>query len=190
MIEHLTSWRELLSEARRAFAPGGLFIVSTPNRLYYAESRRLDGPNPYHVHEFEFEEFEAALREFFPHVAILFQNRVEAFAFHGAAQSADIEVRLDVATNDLTGKCALLYRCSVQLRRFPSLRRFSMFLARPTFCASASSTFAYSIRNWGSPNSGWDQSLADHQKLQAAHEEQTRTSGGGRIAGPRNLNNI
>ena len=65
VIEHLAAWRDLLSEARRVLAPGGLFLVSTPNRLYYADSRRLDGPNPYHVHEFEFEEFDAALREFF-----------------------------------------------------------------------------------------------------------------------------
>ena len=101
VIEHLASWREMLGEARRVLAAGGLFLVSTPNRLYYADSRRLDGPNPYHVHEFEFEEFEAALREFFPHVAVLFQNRVEAFAFHGLTQTSGIEVRLDSATEEL-----------------------------------------------------------------------------------------
>jgi ubiquinone/menaquinone biosynthesis C-methylase UbiE len=82
VIEHLTDWRSLLSEARRVLAPAGVVIVSTPNKLYYAESRMLDGPNPYHEHEFEYEEFRAALEEFFPHVAILVQNRLESIAFY------------------------------------------------------------------------------------------------------------
>ena len=41
--------------------PNGVFLVSTPNKLYYAESRAKDGPNPFHTHEFEFEEFRDAL---------------------------------------------------------------------------------------------------------------------------------
>src|ERR1700739_2463526 len=38
VIEHLPDWREFLQEARRVLAPNGQFIVSTPNKLYYAES--------------------------------------------------------------------------------------------------------------------------------------------------------
>src|SRR5439155_25371797 len=82
VIEHLSDWRTLLSEARRVLSPAGVFLVSTPNKLYYAESRELDGPNPYHQHEFEFEEFRAALEEFFPHVAMMVQNRLESVAFY------------------------------------------------------------------------------------------------------------
>ena len=59
VIEHLADWRAFVAEARRVLAPGGLFVVSTPNRLAYAESRGPSGDNPYHVHEFTFEEFEA-----------------------------------------------------------------------------------------------------------------------------------
>src|SRR5262249_14649675 len=66
LIEHLEDWRGLLSEARRLLAYGGQFIVSTPNKLYYAESRQKAGPNPFHEHEFTFAEFEAAIAEFFP----------------------------------------------------------------------------------------------------------------------------
>src|SRR5947209_5087966 len=36
VIEHLTEWQKFLEEARRVLAPGGQFIVSTPNRLFYA----------------------------------------------------------------------------------------------------------------------------------------------------------
>lgn len=81
VIEHLEDWRALLGEARRVLTPEGLFLVSTPNKLYYSESRAKDGPNPFHVHEFEFEEFRDALGEFFPQVTILVQNRAEAIVF-------------------------------------------------------------------------------------------------------------
>ena len=39
VIEHLEQWREFLLEVRRVLAPAGQFIVSTPNKLYYAEQR-------------------------------------------------------------------------------------------------------------------------------------------------------
>jgi ubiquinone/menaquinone biosynthesis C-methylase UbiE len=82
VIEHLVDWRRLLAEARRVLRPEGVFLVSTPNKLYYAESRAKQGPNPFHTHEFEFHEFSKALTEFFPEVTILEQNRMESFAFY------------------------------------------------------------------------------------------------------------
>lgn len=81
VIEHLADWRSLLAELRRVMAPAGRLIISTPNKAYYAESRRLSGPNPYHVHEFEFEEFSDELGRLFPHVAFFLQNHVEAIGF-------------------------------------------------------------------------------------------------------------
>src|SRR6266404_5441391 len=42
VIEHLEDWRALLAEARRVVSPEGVFLVSTPNKLYYAESRAKD----------------------------------------------------------------------------------------------------------------------------------------------------
>lgn len=81
VIEHLQDWRGLLAEAKRLLAPGGTFLVSTPNREYYAESRGASGPNPFHEHEFEFAEFRDAVAEFFSPVKVLLQNRTEAFVF-------------------------------------------------------------------------------------------------------------
>jgi ubiquinone/menaquinone biosynthesis C-methylase UbiE len=81
VIEHIERWRDMLREAKRVLKPSGLFLVSTPNKTYYAESRRDAGPNPYHVHEFEYEEFAAALREVFPHAHLWSQNHSEAIAF-------------------------------------------------------------------------------------------------------------
>jgi SAM-dependent methyltransferase len=81
VIEHLERWPDLLTEARRVLTPGGILLVSTPNKAYYAEMRAKVGPNPFHCHEFEYEEFRSALSEVFPHVRIWAQNRAEAIVF-------------------------------------------------------------------------------------------------------------
>ena len=100
VIEHLQDWRALLTEAHRVLEPNGILIVSTPNKRYYAETRAKSGPNPFHEHEFEFQEFQMALREFFPHVQILFQDRVEAFAFYDGTQTSGNEADLARSSGD------------------------------------------------------------------------------------------
>lgn len=95
VIEHLDDWRALLTEARRVLHPNGIFLVSTPNKQYYTESRGQTGPNPFHTHEFEFDEFHAALAEFFPWATVLLQNHLEAFAFYRDGASPYIQGRLD-----------------------------------------------------------------------------------------------
>jgi SAM-dependent methyltransferase len=100
VIEHLPDWRSLLAEARRVLRANGLLIVSTPNQCYYAETRAQAGPNPFHAHEFEYAEFRAALGEFFPHVQILLQDRVEAFAFYSGNQSPGTAAEIGGPTGD------------------------------------------------------------------------------------------
>ena len=95
VIEHLHNWRELLSESRRLLHPNGVFLVSTPNKEYYNDSRGASGPNPFHTHEFEFDEFRGVLAEFFPHCTVLLQNHVEAFAFYQPSGSSPLEGRMD-----------------------------------------------------------------------------------------------
>ncbi len=80
VIEHLADWRLFLQEARRSLTPAGRFFVSTPNKAYYAESRGEAGANPFHVHEFTFEEFQAELRSVFPHVGMFLQNHIGGVA--------------------------------------------------------------------------------------------------------------
>ncbi len=81
VIEHLPRWPELVAQARRVLKSNGVFLVSTPNKTYYEESRAEAGPNPFHSHEFEYAEFRTALEAVFPHVRIWTQNHAEAIVF-------------------------------------------------------------------------------------------------------------
>jgi SAM-dependent methyltransferase len=97
VIEHLPDHRRLLAEARRVLRSDGQLIVSTPNRPYYEQSR--SEPNPFHVHEFDYEEFRAALEEFFPHTTIFLENHTQAIAFT-PLDVQGLRTRLDGAPPD------------------------------------------------------------------------------------------
>jgi SAM-dependent methyltransferase len=97
VIEHLEKWRDFLEEVRRVLAPAGQLIVSTPNRLYYTESRGTGGANPFHVHEFDFDEFTAELRQFFPYVSMFLENHIEGVTFQPREPGNTVEARVDAA---------------------------------------------------------------------------------------------
>jgi SAM-dependent methyltransferase len=64
-IEHVTDAAAFIAELRRVLRPGGMLILSTPNREF--------GPptsNPYHIQEFSRAELHALLRQAFAEVAI------------------------------------------------------------------------------------------------------------------------
>jgi SAM-dependent methyltransferase len=98
VIEHLENWREFLSEVRRVLVPAGQFIVSTPNKLYYAETREKAGPNPFHVHEFEYREFREELAQLFPYVSVFLENHVEGVVFQPIDPDEAAEVRIDASS--------------------------------------------------------------------------------------------
>lgn len=114
VIEHLSEWRGLLTEARRVLRPEGVFLVSTPNKSYYTESRGTEGPNPFHTHEFEFAEFQAALAEFFPSVTVLLQNHVEAFAFYPDGPLPPVDARVDGVRGTPQDAHFFLAVCSIE----------------------------------------------------------------------------
>jgi hypothetical protein len=95
VIEHLENWRGFLSEARRVLTGGGQFVVSTPNKRYYTESRGAEGANPFHVHEFDFEEFRAELQAIYPQVSMFLENHVEGVTFQPCAGLGTAEARVD-----------------------------------------------------------------------------------------------
>lgn len=112
LIEHLSDPRSLMEQAKNALHPSGLFIVSTPNKLYYAEARGDSGPNPFHEHEFEYLEFAYALREVFPYVKVLLQDRLESFAFYEPGAEANGGSQVLRATNDVTAANFFVAICS------------------------------------------------------------------------------
>jgi len=95
IIEHLADPEPLLEEAARLLAPGGQFIVSTPNRRFYAESRRLSGPNPFHEREYEFEEYREMLRKRFAHVSLFVQNHGPCLMFQPVQKPTGADVRVE-----------------------------------------------------------------------------------------------
>lgn len=98
VIEHLTDYRALLSEAKRVLAPGGQLIISTPNIAFYAESRKRTGPNPFHEHEFSYQEFRDLLSEFFPHQTFFVQNHSSGLVFLPLEGAVGTELKLEGAS--------------------------------------------------------------------------------------------
>jgi len=94
LIEHLDDWRSFLCELRRVLSPAGQCVISTPNRHTYAETRALTGPNPFHRHEFDFEEFREELQAVFPQVALYLQNHADGFVFVPVQNPSGVEARL------------------------------------------------------------------------------------------------
>lgn len=166
VIEHLSDWRSLLAEARRALTPDGVFLVSTPNKLYYAESRANDGPNPFHAHEFEFAEFRDALSEFFPSVSILLQNRTESFAFYPHAPVfPPLDARMDGTRGSPEQAHFFLAVCARGIP--PELRSF-LYVPRASNLLREREQHIFLL------TSQLDQTLADRQKLFELYQEQTQ----------------
>jgi ubiquinone/menaquinone biosynthesis C-methylase UbiE len=116
VIEHVGDYRAFLDECARVMDRRGILVVSSPNKRYYTESRGQTGPNPYHEHEFEAEEFHGELSRVFPRVQLLLQNRTECFAFYPATgwwnADATIESRAGTAQDShfLIGVCTFKAR--------------------------------------------------------------------------------
>lgn len=114
VIEHVAGWRAFLAEARRLLAPRGMFLVSTPNIHYYAETRRQSGPNRFHQHEFEYGEFAAELRAVFPHLAMFLQNHSDSLVFQPVEPTTTAEARLESSSADPAEAHFFVALCSLE----------------------------------------------------------------------------
>jgi glycosyltransferase involved in cell wall biosynthesis/SAM-dependent methyltransferase len=65
-IEHITGHEEMLSEIKRVLRPGGVLIMSTPDKATYSDTPNYK--NPFHVRELYHDEFRALLASQFAHV--------------------------------------------------------------------------------------------------------------------------
>ncbi len=115
VIEHLSGWPRFLSECKRLLAPGGVLLVSTPNKTDYTEARGAAGPNPFHVHEFELSEFASQLERLFPHVTIFGQNHASSIVFTAPAH-LPAAAQFATLPDDLESAAFFLAVCSLQPR--------------------------------------------------------------------------
>ncbi len=81
VIEHLEDPSRYLDEMARTLRPGGVALLTTPNRL------RSDGLNPYHVHEYVADELASLLRAHFDEVEMLGVGTSERVSAHLEARS-------------------------------------------------------------------------------------------------------
>lgn len=71
-LEHVRDHDRLLDGFARLLAPGGVLLVSTPDKKNYSDATGV--ANPHHVRELYRDEFEAALAARFPHRALYAQK--------------------------------------------------------------------------------------------------------------------
>lgn len=169
VIEHLENWHELLIEARRLLHPNGVFLVSTPNKLYYAESRAKEGPNPFHTHEFEFAELRDALAAVFPHVTMLLQNRLESQAFYPHATFPPVDARLDASRGSPAEANFFLAVCSVDCA--PETRSF-IYVPRGANLLREREQHIFLLQNELEKTKTWLEGvIADRRKLIQSQDE-------------------
>ena len=99
-IEHVAAQVEAVAELARVLRPGGLLLISSPNRGEYPPG------NPFHEKELTASEFEALLQGSFAQVQLMRQHNwiVSAVLDDDAFAAGDAESGLDLEVGKLIGK--------------------------------------------------------------------------------------
>ncbi|GBL45767.1 methyltransferase [Sulfuriferula multivorans] len=71
-LEHHNMHEEMYAEIKRVLRPGGLLIISTPDKLFYSDLPKFE--NEYHVKELYLEEFRNLSAKYFKNVTMVFQK--------------------------------------------------------------------------------------------------------------------
>ena len=126
LMEHLKDQSSHLVELDRVLKPEGFLIISTPNRVFYTKERKEI--NPFHTHEFDFQEFVTFLKTTFPCVNIYFQNHIESLFIgdpslnHGTrTYLQDRKVNLESTSNYFVAICSKTDKYQPQIKNFAFL---------------------------------------------------------------------
>ncbi len=93
LIEHIVEQEQVLAEIRRVLIPGGLLIVSTPDRSGYDQGPGNE--NPFHAKELVRDEFDALLGMHFVFHRLWAQHVVDGSVFHAIQPSTSANARTD-----------------------------------------------------------------------------------------------
>lgn len=83
-IEHIDRHEEMMQEIKRVLKPGGLLVISTPDKKNYFDSNEYQ--NPYHIKELYKEEFEELVAKHFVYSKLYQQNFVNGSLIIGDAK--------------------------------------------------------------------------------------------------------
>ena len=126
LIEHLKDQSPHLLELDRVLKPEGFLVISTPNRIFYTEERKEI--NPFHTHEFDFQEYVTFLKTTFPCVNVYFQNHIESLFIgnpslnHGTkTYLQDRRVNLESDSNYFVAICSKKDKYQPQIKNFAFL---------------------------------------------------------------------
>ncbi len=98
VIEHLDRQQEALDEMKRVLAPGGVLLISSPNRGVYVPG------NPHHLHEYTAEELRSALSERWTTVSLLQQHNFVASTILPSSDSRTAGPRGNLPVHQLVQK--------------------------------------------------------------------------------------
>ncbi len=85
MIEHIEDQERVLDEISRVLEPGGVLIMSTPDRAAYAE---VNPENPFHVRELSADEFATLIGSRFQHVAMFGQRSITGSTLQAVGETS------------------------------------------------------------------------------------------------------
>jgi SAM-dependent methyltransferase len=134
-IEHHDQHEAMIREFRRVLRPGGLVIISSPNRPEY--DKTLSKPNPHHVKELDFYEFADLLSTFFQNtlfyaqrvlsgsILVPYQHEESGFTNFTGKRAAETKDELDLpiyfiavaGDGDLPSLGTSLYECDEQTEK-------------------------------------------------------------------------
>lgn len=77
-LEHHDKHEEMMREIKRVLKPGGLMLLSTPNKLYYSDKRNFD--NKFHVKELYKQEFIDLVSAHFKMMQLLDQTYINGIS--------------------------------------------------------------------------------------------------------------
>jgi SAM-dependent methyltransferase len=94
MIEHVAEQEQVLAEIARVLAPGGLLVMSTPERQAYSDDR--DFHNPFHARELTQAEFGELLGRHFRAVSLFAQRAIAGSRIDALGQAGWEHVSLAI----------------------------------------------------------------------------------------------